>query len=281
MRIGVVAGFVISMLLVACNQAEQDKEREALLEVEGKFLYRDQVEAIIPPNVSTADSTQIADGYIRKWVTDVLLYENAKRNIDNKAAIESLLEEYRKALTVHQYQQKLIQQRLPKEVSEDEVRKFYEQYSDQFVLKEQFMKGLLLVVPVGAPDLSDVRSWVRSGNPKAIENIEKYSMKNALSYTYFYDRWMSYSELQKKMPVQPHELQGQRFVESSDSTRHYMLNIQELRNTGDAEPFETARPRIAEIILNKLKSEFVAGFEDELYNDAVNNGTITFFNEQN
>ena len=162
MRIGVVAGFVISMLLVACNQAEQDKEREALLEVEGKFLYRDQVEAIIPPNVSTADSTQIADGYIRKWVTDVLLYENAKRNIDNKAAIESLLEEYRKALTVHQYQQKLIQQRLPKEVSEDEVRKFYEQYSDQFVLKEQFMKGLLLVVPVGAPDLSDVRSWVLS-----------------------------------------------------------------------------------------------------------------------
>jgi len=82
------------------------------------------------------------------------------------------------------------------------------------------------------------------------------------------------------MPVQPHELKGLRFIEASDSTRHYLLNIQELKNSGDTEPFETAQPRIAEIILNKLKSDFVAGFEDELYNDAVNNGTITFFNEQ-
>ena len=271
---------LLVVLLAGCTRAEQDEEREALLEVEGKFLYRDQVEAIIPPNVSVSDSTQIAEGYIRKWVTDVLLYENAKRNIDDKAAIEALMEDYRKSLTIHQYQQKLIQQRLPKEVSEDEVRKFYDQYSDQFLLREQYLKGLLIVIPVGAPDLTDIRSWVRSGNTKAIENIEKYSMKNALSYTYFYDRWMSYSELQKKMPVQPHELKGLRFIEASDSTRHYLLNIQELKNSGDTEPFETAQPRIAEIILNKLKSDFVAGFEDELYNDAVNNGTITFFNEQ-
>ena len=280
MRSRVVVWILTGMLATGCTQAEKDEEREALLEVEGKFLYRDQVDAVIPPNVSAADSTQIAEGYIRKWATDVLLYENAKRNVDDKATIEVLLEDYRKALTIHQYQQKLIQQRLPKEVSEEDVLKFYEQYSDQFELKEQYLKGLLLVVPVGAPDLGNVRTWVRSGNSKAIENIEKYSMKNALSYTYFYDRWMSYSELQKKMPVQPHELQGQRYVESSDSTRYYLLNIQELRNSGDTEPFETARPRIAEIILNKLKSDFVTGFEDELYNDAVSNGTITFFNEQ-
>lgn len=276
-----IAVCILTVFLIAgCTQVKKDDDREALLEVEGKFLYRDQVDAVIPPNVSVADSTQIAEGFIRKWVTDVLLYENAKRNVDDKAAIEALLEDYRKALTIHQYQQKLIQQRLPGEVSEEDVRKFYDQYSDQFVLKEQFLKGLLLVVPVGAPDLSNVRTWVRSGNAKAIENIEKYSMKNALSYTYFYDRWMSYSELQKKMPVQPHELQGQRFVEARDSVRLYLLNIQEIRNTGDTEPFETAQPRIAEIILNKLKSDFVTGFEDELYNDAVNNGTITFFNEQ-
>ncbi|MCE1155378.1 MAG: peptidyl-prolyl cis-trans isomerase [Bacteroidales bacterium] len=277
----VVVLVVTSLVVLSCTQAVKDDEREALLEVEGKFLYRDQVDAIIPPNVSESDSAQIADAYIRKWATDVLLYENAKRNVDDKAAIDALLEDYRKSLTIHQYQQKLIQQRLPKEVSEDEVRAFYEQYSDQFVLREPYLKGLLLVVPVGAPDLNNVRSWVRSGNAKAVENIEKYSMKNALSYTYFFDRWMSYNELQKKMPVQPHELQGVRFIELSDSSRHYMLNIQEVRKPGETEPFEIAQPRISEIILNKLKSEFVSGFEKELYNDAVNNGTITFFNEQN
>jgi hypothetical protein len=272
---------VTGLFILSCSQAEKDDEREALLEVEGKFLYRDQVDAIIPPNVSESDSAQIADAFIRKWATDVLLYENAKRNVDDRASIDALLEDYRKALTIHQYQQKLIQQRLPKEVSEEDVRAFYDQYSEQFVLREQYLKGLLLVVPAGAPDLNNVRSWVRSGNAKAVENIEKYSMKNALSYTYFFDQWMSYNELQKKMPVQPHELTGVRFIELSDSLRHYLLNIKELRKSGETEPFEIAQPRISEIILNKLKSEFVSGFEKELYNDAVKNGTITFFNEQN
>lgn len=268
------------LFLLSCRQANKDDSRVALLEVEGKFLYRDQIEAIIPPNVSESDSAQIAEGFIRKWATDVLLYENAKRNIGDKASIEALLEDYRKALTIHQYQQKLIQQRLPKEMSEDEARKFYDEYSDQFVLREPYLKGLLLVVPVGAPDLQVVKGWVRSGNAKALENIEKYSMKNALSYQYFYDRWMSFSELQKKMPVQPEELNRSGFFEESDSIRHFLLNVQDLRKAGQTEPYETAQPRIAEIIRNKLKSEFVKRFEDELYNDAVQNGTITFFNEQ-
>ena len=268
------------LFLLSCQQADKDDSRVALLEVEGKFLYRDQVEAIIPPNVSESDSAQIAEGFIRKWTTDVLLYENAKRNVDDKASIEALLEDYRKALTIHQYQQNLIQQRLPKDMSEDEARKFYDEYSDQFVLREPYLKGLLLVVPVGAPDLQEVRGWVRSGNAKALENIEKYSMKNALSYQYFYDRWMSFSELQKKMPVQPEDLNRSGFYEERDSLRHFLLNVQDLRTAGQTEPYETAQPRIAEIIRNKLKSEFVKRFEDELYNDAVQNGTITFFNEQ-
>jgi len=137
---------------------------------------------------------------------------------------------------------------------------------------------LLLVVPAGAPSMAEVRSWVRSGNEKAVENIEKYSMKNALDYQYFFDRWMSYSELQKKMPVQPDDVTGS-FIEVSDSARHYLLKIQEVRKSGQPEPYEIARQRIAEIILNKIKSEFISGFEDELYNDAVQNGTITFFNK--
>lgn len=265
-------------LVLSCTPAVQENDRVALLEVEGKFLYRDQVEAIIPPNVSTADSLQTAEGYIRKWATDILLYENAKRNVDDKAAIDQLLEDYRKALTIHQYQQKLIQQRLSNEVSEDEIRRFYDQYNDQFIVREPYLKGLLLVVPKGAPTMSDVRIWVRSGNEKSLEKIEKYSMKNALSYQYFFDSWMPYSELQKKIPVQPDDFKGT-FIEVSDSARHYLLHIREVRKQGETEPYEIARTRIAEIIQNKLKSEFVSRFEEELYNDAVTNGTITFFNE--
>lgn len=251
--------------------------------MEGKFLYLDQVESIIPPNVDAKDSAEIAESYIRKWVTDVLLYENAKRNITNKAEIDELVENYRKTLIIHQYQQNMVEQRLPKEPSEEEMQAFYTQYSDQLVLKENIIKGLLLIVPSTAPRLSSVRSWVQSGNTKSLENIEKYSLQNAISYDYFGDKWLPFSQILKKMPIQIEDpvsfLATKRFVETSDSTQHYFLRIESYSAVGQVEPYERARDRIINILQNKNKADFITKFETELYDDAVKNETVSFFNK--
>lgn len=271
------------VVLVSCARQTADSSRIALLEVEGKFLYIDQVESIIPPDVDAKDSAEIAESYIRKWVTDVLLYENAKRNITNKAEIDELVENYRKTLIIHQYQQNLVEQRLPKEPSEEEMQAFYTQYSDQLVLKENIIKGLLLIVPSSAPRLSSVRSWVQSGNTKSLENIEKYSLQNAISYDYFGDKWLPFSQILKKMPLQIEDpasfLATKRFVETSDSTQHYFLRIESYSAVGQVEPYERARERIINILQNKNKADFITKFETELYEDAVKNETVSFFNK--
>ena len=41
-----------------------------------------------------------------------------------------------------------------------------------------------------------------------------------------------------------------------------------------------ARKRISVILLNKQKAEFITKFEDELYNDAVSNENVTFYNKK-
>ena len=278
---------IISLTLIvvsSCVHKTPEVARKPLLEVEGKFLYADEVQQIIPPNVTDTDSIGIAQSYIRKWVTDVLMYENAKRNITNKNEIEELVESYRKSLTIHQYQQKMIEQRLPKEASEEEVKAFYTQYSDQLVLKENIIKGLLLIIPQKAPKLSTVRSWVQSGNAKSLESIEKYSLQNAISYDYFGDKWLPLSEILKRIPLKIEDpskfLSSNRFVEASDSTEHFFLRIESFRLSGQVEPFEMAKDRIGNILLNKKKADFISKFETEIYNDAVANETVTFFKKK-
>jgi len=278
---------IISLTLVvisSCVHKTPEAARKPLLEVEGKFLYADEVQQIIPPNVNDTDSIGIANSYIRKWVTDVLMYENAKRNITNKNEIEELVESYRKSLTIHQYQQKMIEQRLPKEASEEEVKAFYTQYSDQLILKENIIKGLLLIIPQKAPKLSTVRSWVQSGNAKSLESIEKYSLQNAISYDYFGDKWLPLSEILKRIPLKIEDpskfLSSNRFVETSDSTEHFFLRIESFRLSGQVEPFEMAKDRIGNILLNKKKADFISKFETEIYNDAVANETVTFFKKK-
>lgn len=275
---------ILALFLVwSCKQQSADSTRTPVLEVEGKFLYLDQIQDIIPPNMNPKDSAEIAESFIKKWITDVLLYENAKRNVTNKDEIDQLLEDYKKSLTIHQYQQKLIEQRLPKEPTADELKSFYDQYSDQLLLKENVIKGILLIVPKNAPKLANVRSWVQSGNTNALENIEKYSIQNAISYDYFGNDWTPFSEILKKLPLQVEDpsnfVSTHRFYETSDSTKHYLLKISAYKTTGEVEPFEMAKPKISSLILNRLKADFISNFEDELYKDAIENESVTYFNK--
>ncbi len=269
------------VILSSCNRKAPVAESKPLLEVEGKFLYFDDLEQIIPANINRKDSAEMAQSYIRKWITDVLMYENAKRNITNQAEIDELVEDYRKTLTIHQYQQKMIVKRLPKEPSEEELKAFYEQYSEQLVLKENIIKGLLLVVPAKAPKLNSVRSWVQSGNTKSLESIEKYSIQNAISYDYFGDKWVPFTDILKKIPFQLSDpenfISSNRFIETSDSLKHYFLRIESYTKTGQVEPYEMAKVRIVNILMNKYKADFISNFEKELYNDAIKNETVTFF----
>lgn len=274
--------FLFSLVfIISCSHKKPDSARKPLLEVEGKFLYVDEVQQVIPPNVNDTDSTEIAQSYVRQWATDVLMYENAKRNITNKTEIDELVESYRKSLIIHQYQQKMIEQRLPKEPAEEDLKKFYAQYGEQLVLKEDILKGLLLIVPKNAPKLANVRSWVQTANTKSLESIEKYSIQNAISYDYFGDKWLAFSEVLKKIPLKIEDptrfLSSNRFVETQDSTQHYFLRIQSYRTSGQTEPYEMAKNRIATILLNKQKADFIAKFENEIYDDAVKNETVTFF----
>ena len=273
--------FITIVTLVSCAPKTADLNRTPILEVEGKFLYLDEIQQIIPENIDKKDSTEIARSFIRKWVTDVLMYENAKRNITNKNEIDELVNSYRKSLIIHQYQQKLIEQRLPKEPSETDIEAFYKEYQDELELKENVGKGLLLIVPANAPQMGNVRGWVRSASTKSLESIEKYSIRNAISYDYFGDKWISLSAILKKIPIQVKDpanfVSANSFVETSDSTHHYFLRISSHRNSGETEPYEMARDRIVNILLNKSKTDFMSQFEKELYDDAVKNDNVSFF----
>ncbi len=279
--LGKLFTIIILIVFASCTREVANKELTPLLEVEGKFLYLEDVQSIIPPNVSAADSAEIAESFQRKWITDVLIYQNARRNITNKAEIDRLIEDYRKSLIIHQYQQKLLANKLPTEPTEEELKTFYEQYGDQLQLKENIIKGILLIVPQNAPQISSVRSWVQSGNQKSLENIEKYSLRNAISYDYFADRWLSLTEVLKKIPVQIEQpstfVANNRFFETQDSTRHYFLRISDYRTSGQTEPFEMAREKISNLIMNKMKSQIISDFEKEIYEDAVKNGDINYF----
>ena len=273
--------FILTISAFACSDKGGDVKRTPVLEVEGKFLYQDEIDQIIPATASLIDSADIAERYIKKWVTDVLVYENAKRNINKLNDIEKRVEEYRKSLIINEYEQALIKERLSGVVTEDEMKKFYETYKSQLISQENLIKGLLLIVPKNAPQIDKVREWVRLSNTKSLENIEKYSLKNAISYDYFMNNWTSFGEILKKAPFRIEDsgvfVRSTSFAETSDSTKMYLLRIVSSIPTGQTEPYDLAKKKISSVLLNKKKSDFIIQFENDIYKDAKEEGSINYF----
>ncbi|MFY1614176.1 peptidyl-prolyl cis-trans isomerase [Macellibacteroides fermentans] len=274
----------LSVSLFACKKAIQTDEPDALVKVNDRILTRNEVESLIPKGTTSADSLLLAESYIKKWVKDELVLKIAQRNLgSDKETIDKLVDAYRRSLLRYRYQEKLIQEKLSDEIQESDVLTYYDTNKEKFVLDKNLIKGLFLKVPADAPNLSEVKSWYKSGNVASLEKIEKYSIQNAAIYEYFFDKWVDFDEIRNNIPNQisnPESfLRTNKTLEVTDSSYCYLLNIRQVLLKGQVEPFEYAEPRIREILINQRKLDFIKEFEEELYNDALDGGDVIFYNK--
>lgn len=276
-------GLLIFLLCAACSERHDHKGRTPLVELDGNFLYREDLQSVLPTGLSKDDSLLFAEHYIRNWVEDILLYDKAQSNIPNNGEIDKLVENYRKALIMHTYQQALIHQRLSEEISEQDLTEYYEKNQALFKVERPLMKGLFIKVPLTAPQLGNVRRWYKTETREAVEHLEKYSLQNAVKYEYFYDKWVQVSEVLDMLPLKVSDvdeyLDKNRHVELKDTVFHYFLNVSDYRPVGEQEPYEFARRQVKDMLLNVKQVEFMKQVKDDLYQRAVKRDKIKYYLE--
>lgn len=271
------------MLCLACSPSYDHKGKTPLVEVDGHFLYREDLLAVQPAGLPPDDSLLFADDYVRNWVEEVLLYGKAEENIPDNAEVERLVANYRKSLILHIYQQALIRQKLSAQVTEEEVEAYYRDNIHLFKVDRPLIKGLYIKVPLKSPHLSDVRRWYRSDSHDAVEHLEKYSLRNAVKYEYFYDKWVPAADVLGQLPEGGREaepaLAQKRPVELADTAYHYFLNVTGYRAVGEDEPYELARDHARDLLLNIRQVEFMRGVRDDLYRRAMENNEIIYYKD--
>ena len=268
-------------LFAACGEKREHHGKTLLVEVAGEYLYKEDLQNVLPPNLSKDDSLLFAEHFIRNWVEEVLLYDKAKDNIPDDAGVEELVGSYRKALIVHTYQQELIEQKLSKDITEQEMKDYYENNKGLFVLEKPLIKGLFMKVPVGASGLNNVRKWYKKNTQENIEHLEKYSLQNAVNYDYFYDKWLPASGVLDKIPLRVSDseayLARNKTVEVRDSAFYYFLNVDDYLGVGEQEPYEAAQKKIRDILTNQKSVSYISGMKDDLYESAVKRNKIIYY----
>ena len=282
MRMTVVGLGLLLGLCVACSPAPDHRGRTPLAEVEGRFLYREDLQAALPVGVAKADSTRFADDYVKRWAEETLLYAKAEENIPDNAAIEQQVESYRRTLILHAYRQALIHQKLADDIAEPEIEDYYRSHAELFKVEQPLIQGLFIKVPLQAPRLAEVRRWYRSDSHEAVEHLEKYSLRNAVKYEYFYDKWRPVSEVFGWMPRQEgadaeKKLRALPHIELQDTAYHYFLHVTGYRAVGEEEPYEVARAHARQLLLNERRGAFLRQVSDDLYREAVDKHEIKYY----
>lgn len=273
-----------SISFVSCgskHNLDVDLEHNPLVSVNGRTLYKSDVEEVLPKGITGQDSIDATQKYIRMWVDSELMYAKASQNIVNQDQIEALVKSYERSLIVNSYQEQLLREQLAKNVPESELRSYYDNNSDRFLLDENIVKGLFLKVPLASAQLKDFRKWYKQSTEEAVENIEKNTLKGAVQYDYFYDKWLDFEGVVDNIPfvVDNGEqfLKNNKSYEMQDSSYVYLLNIKEYKLKGSQTPYEYIKVQLRDMFLEARKKDFMKQVSNDLYEKAKSKEEIKFY----
>lgn len=273
---------VAILACMSCSDKIDHGGKTPMVGVGTDFLYKEDVEQMLASDRMIKDSAEFVSKYIEHWLEDVLLYNQAKRNVSSSKEINRLIDNYKKSLMLNVYQERLVDQQLDKEILPEEISVFYESNKLMFKMEEPMLKGLLLKVSKKAPKLDAVRRWCKSSDPEELEKLEKYTLTNAQVYEYFHDTWTPVSFIASKVSLGEEELRRRvsekKMVEFSDSASLYMINVTDYLPVGELKPLDLAEAEIKELLVNSRKAEFLQKVKRDIYNEAMNSGDVIFYN---
>lgn len=265
--------------LSACHLFEEKRMSGSVVEYGGRTLTEQELQRLTA-GLSSEDSLRVAQQYIRQWAIGMIEYDIAKKHTNK--AIEQLVEDYRRSLYLHEYEEMLIAQRMPRIVEDTLIQSFYDLHREHLILPQTIMQGLMLVVPLGAPNMSELRKNLQ--HPEEEENIEwleKFAYQYAVGYELFLDEWKTSSDVFVHMPFERDNLDTQlktkRQIEIQDSVNVYILQVTNLHMKGTLMPLTYARKEIETILLRQRQVDFLQRERDYLYEQAIKTGKLKLY----
>ncbi len=275
-----ISFLIFSLILVSCNW-QKSTDEDWVVRIDDHYLYRSELAESIPAGMSPEDSAKMADSYINSWVKDHVVLVQAELNLPaEQMDFEKRLRTYRNSLTIYAFERELIKQKLDTVVSDAEIRRYYDENSQNFELKDFIVRVLFIKVPAGAPDISEVEQLMLSGTSEDIYALEDYSRQYAVFGFFDEERWMYFDELLRQIPVEitnkEEFLSQNKLVKLNEGDYLYILKIIDYQLKDGTSPLALVRKDIRNIIVNMRKREFIRQMRVDLLESAYKNDEIEY-----
>ncbi len=277
--------FIIVVLVGGCEllQPREQSATKIIAKAGDQELFEENIVGLIPQNSSATDSAVFVEKFVDDWIKKQLLISRAQEVIDfNEAEIKQKVLEYQYALMIHDFEKRYIDQNIDTEVRDTEILAYYNEKSENFILRENLTKCLYFKIPSSAPNLQRFRRSLRN---YPTDSAEVWDYSNQFSVRAFLDNsiWVRFNEVIQETPLKEINdkarfLQTTSSIENSDEDYTYFLKIFEYKLVGEIAPIEFVRESISDIIINKRKIELKKELEKNIYEEAKATNAFEIYN---
>jgi len=238
------------------------------------------LQSMMPDYDSNTDSMTIQSYFIDRWIQKQVLLHEAKDFLTHKEQnFDQQVNDYYHSLLIFAYENKKVESLLEKEVSEIELRRYYENHKAEFEMKKNIVKVNYIKFPVGFAQLETAKKLLFAEN-QSVKDQKKLEgiCINYAQNMYMENTWLLFDDILKEIPIntynQEQYLQRNRNIELSDSNSVYLVKIIDFKINEAYSPFEIEKETIKEIILNQRRQVLVKQIREEAIEKAKKNHAI-------
>ncbi|MFT6719024.1 MAG: hypothetical protein ACJAY8_001423, partial [Sphingobacteriales bacterium] len=198
---------VISLGFSSCNWRSNNDE-PAIARAYDDFLYMADVKDELKRRPSGMDSAAFVQGEIKEWLNVQAIVHRARLNLPaEKQDFAKLVKEYENALFIYAYEKEIVDQRLEKELTTEEIKAFYEVHLAEFPLQRKALRLNYARFDRTTFKLSEIRRLFNRDSRDAREELVDYCSKFAKEYAIDDSTsWMYEDEVEKFIPISNSQL---------------------------------------------------------------------------
>lgn len=273
---------LLILLLQGCGSGFfRTSEDEMIARVYNTYLYRSDLEGIVPNETSPGDSAMIVKNFINKWIEEQLLIQAAEESLSSdQKNFKGQLQNYRNSLLIYTYESFLIKQYMDTVVSDEEISRYYQDNKQNFELKENIVRVHFVILKEVPRKNNPIKRLLLSNDPADLNELASFCDKNDCDY-YIQDEWIPFSELVKSIPLETYNqttyLQNNKYVEFSNGSSYYFIRFLDFKIQEGVSPLSFEKENIRNIIINKRKAELIEKTRRKMLQEAMNTNGFEIF----
>tara|TARA_B100000787_G_scaffold7955_1_gene5952 strand:+ start:14610 stop:15455 length:846 start_codon:yes stop_codon:yes gene_type:complete len=268
---------LISIIVISCDSFELQK-KDILVDlpiatVFNQDLYKKDIGSLLPRNVDTNDSIVLIRSIINSWAVHQLFLKKAEENNtkNDNSEINTLVKDYKQALLINGYKEKLIKQQLDTVIKQEEIEDYYQLNSKNFRLNEELIKVRYLHFSNELINIKEIVGFFKKGTIEALDELElrQLSFKSMMLND---SAWTSLENVLLKTPFSRRNLlKKTKFLQKEDSLGLYLVTINDVLLRNDIAPLRYIEPTIKQMILHQRKLQLIRDIEKIIVKDAIQN----------